>query len=292
LKSWILAARPKTLLAGIVPVWLGCELGWRLEGLFDGWLAGCTLLSAVGIQVATNFFNDAIDFEKGADGEARVGPRRVTASGDLSSKQVMAGGVMVLFGACLLALPLIQARGWPILAIGLPSLYFSYGYTGGPLPLAYRGLGELFVILFFGLVAVAGTFFVQTGMWSAEAMVLGVQVGCLSTVLIAVNNLRDVEEDRASEKRTLAVRFGKRFARAEIAVLSLVPVLLGVYWVVVAGMPGAGWVTLGILPLTLVLIVGILKTEPGPAYNRFLGMSAAQLLLFGVLFSIGLKVGV
>ncbi|MEM7145411.1 MAG: 1,4-dihydroxy-2-naphthoate octaprenyltransferase [Verrucomicrobiota bacterium] len=291
MKSWILAARPKTLLAGVVPVWLGCALAWRLGGVFDGWLALCTLLSALGIQVATNLFNDAIDFEKGADGAGRVGPRRVTASGDLSGRAVMGGGVLVLLVACALAVPLIQARGWPILAIGIPSLYFSYGYTGGPMPLAYRGMGELFVILFFGLVAVTGTYFVQTGDWSWEAMVLGFQVGCLSTVMIAVNNLRDVDEDRASGKRTLAVRWGKDFARKEIMWLSFAAILSGGHWVYgEEGLWAAGVWPLAMLPLTLVMVAGVFREEPGPKYNRFLGMAAGQLLLFAVLFTIGLGV--
>lgn len=272
-------------------MWLGCVLAWRFEGAFLGWLALCTLLSALAIQVATNLFNDAIDFEKGADGDLRLGPRRVTASGDLKSKYVMGGGIIALVAACGFAIPLIEARGWPILVIGLPSLYFSFGYTGGPMPLAYRGLGELFVILFFGLVAVAGAYFVQTGEWSWAATVLGFQVGCLSTVMIAVNNLRDIDEDRASGKRTLAVRWGKSFARKEIMFLSLAALLTGGYWVLVEGeIWGAGVWPLVMLPLTLALVLGVFREEPGPVYNRFLGMGVGQLLAFAVLFSVGLGV--
>lgn len=137
---------------------------------------------------------------------------------------------LMLVIAAVLAAPLIDARGMPILLIGLPSLYFCFGYTGGPLPLAYHGLGELFVILFFGLVAVTGTAFVQTGEWYVDALHAGLQIGCLSTVLIAINNLRDVEEDTRSAKRTLAVRFGKTFARIEIVTLIVAAHALGVHW--------------------------------------------------------------
>ena len=150
LKSCALAARPKTLPAAIVPVWAGCVLAWKLGGVFDPWLAGCTLIGAVAIQIATNFFNDAIDSMKGADTKTRLGPVRVTASGLLPPRTVMrvAGGFLAV--ALLCGVFIYQERGWPIVLIGLPSLFLAYGYTGGPFPLAYRGMGELFVIVFFG----------------------------------------------------------------------------------------------------------------------------------------------
>ena len=227
LASWLIAIRPKTLLAGLVPVWLGSVLAHVFTGEATWLMGGLILVSCLCIQIATNLFNDVIDFEKGADTEARKGSKRVTQSGLITRKSVWAAAVIFSLLACLFAIPLIMARGWPVVAIGIPSLYFAFGYTGGPLPLAYRGLGELFVILFFGLVAVAGTYYVQSGMWSWQPIVLGLQVGMLSTVLIAVNNLRDIDEDAAASKRTLAVRFGKRFARFEIAFLSIFPILMG-----------------------------------------------------------------
>jgi hypothetical protein len=167
-KACFLAARPKTLPAAIVPVWTGCVLAWKLAGVFDLTLALCTLGGSVAIQIATNFFNDAIDAKKGADTARRLGPLRVTASGLLKSQTVMGLATGFLGLAFLCGVVLYQARGWPILAIGVPSLFFSYGYTGGPFPLAYRGLGELFVIGFFGLVAVTGTVFIQLGTWPPE----------------------------------------------------------------------------------------------------------------------------
>lgn len=283
-KPWLLAARPKTLPAAVVPVWLGSVLAWMLDQAFSPWLTACTLGSAVAIQVATNLFNDAIDFGKGADTEKRLGPVRITASGMASPRSVVVAGAAALVVAVGLAFPLVLARGWPILAIGLPSLYFSFGYTGGPVPLAYRGLGELFVILFFGLVAVAGTFFVQTGRWGVESAMLGLQVGALSTALIAVNNLRDIEEDRRSGKRTLAARFGLRFGRVEIATLMLAPHALGVFWVT-SGRPMLFLLPLLAAPLALHLIFQVSRFPPGPVYNRVLALSGAQLILFGALFT-------
>lgn len=281
LKSYLLAARPKTLPAAAVPVWVGCVLAREVAGSID-WLLGlCTLLGALCIQIATNFFNDAVDAEKGADTEARLGPRRVTASGLLSRRAVHCGAVTFLALACLAAIPLIQERGWPIIAIGLPSLYLSYGYTGGPFPLAYRGLGELFVILFFGLVAVGGAYFVQTGGWGWEVAVLGFQTGLLSAVLIAINNLRDVHEDRLSGKRTLAVRFGPRFVQRLVAGMIVAAMLLtiagrwyGAQWLFVLSLP---WFLLG-----LAVARGLRRTPPGPAYNLYLALAALQLVLFAV----------
>jgi len=285
LKSWILAARPKTLPAAVAPVWAGCVLAWVLTGEWSWWLAVCTLLSASAIQIATNFFNDAVDYRKGADTAARLGPTRVTASGMLSEGAVMWIACGFLLVACVLAIPLIAARGWPILAIGVPSLYFSFGYTGGPLPLAYRGLGELFVMLFFGLIAVTGTTFVQTGDWHIEAVVLGLQIGAISTALIGINNLRDVDEDRTTNKRTLAVRMGETFARAEISALFALAILLGGYWLLAE----LRWMAL--LPSAIalpgaVIVMGVWKNAPSARYNRYLALCGMSLLLFALLFQV------
>lgn len=281
----VLAARPKTLPAAVVPVWLGCVLAWKLSGSFDAWLAGCTLASALCIQVATNFFNDAIDHRKGADTERRLGPIRVTASGLMTPEAVMrwAFGCAVLaagFGAVL-----FRARGWPVVAIGVPSLFLAYGYTGGPVPLAYRGLGELFVLVFFGWVAVAGTVFVQTGGWPVESLLLGSQVGLLSAVLISINNIRDAAEDATTGKRTLAVRMGPRYG-------------LALVWleVKVAGFLGLGWMffelpyfAIASAPVFLIgmrILWGLISIDPGPAMNRLLAMGGVQLLFFAAAFHI------
>ncbi len=225
--SAFLAARPKTLSASLIPVWAGCMVVDKLTGDWNLKLALFTFFSTLCIQIACNFFNDAIDHKKQADTAKRTGPTRMTASGALSHRTVMLIGGVFLLTACLLAMPLIELRGWPIIAIGIPSLYFAYGYTGGPWPLAYKGLGEIFVVLFFGLVAVLGTILVQVGADPVVAgtniptlavynagIVLGIQCGLLCAVMISVNNIRDRKEDLTTGKQTLAVRLGDGRARA------------------------------------------------------------------------------
>jgi 1,4-dihydroxy-2-naphthoate octaprenyltransferase len=283
LKSVILAARPKTLPAAVVPVWAGCVLAWKLTGSFDAWLAFFTLAGAICIQIATNFFNDAIDAGKGADTEKRLGPMRVTSSGLMSRRAVMgwAGAFLLLAFGC--GVPLFLARGWPMLAIGVPSLFLAYGYTGGPWPLAYRGLGEAFVILFFGFVAVCGTVFVQTGMWPKEAFLLGGQIGLLSAVLISINNLRDREEDATTGKRTLAVRFGRNFAIATIWFELKLAAFLGLGWFAF-GQPLLVIASAPVLLLGLRILFGIFLTPPGPGYNRLLAVAGVQLLFFAAAF--------
>lgn len=274
-KAWLLAARPKTLPAAVVPTWSGCLLAWQLTGGFDLRLAVLTVLGAIFIQIATNFFNDVIDAEKGADTAARIGPQRATVSGLLSRRAMYSGAFFTLSLAVICGVFLLQERGWPILLIGIPSLYLSYGYTGGPLPLAYRGLGEAFVILFFGLVAVMGTVFVQTGGWPWQGAVLGLQVGLLSAVLIAVNNYRDLEEDRAADKRTIVVRWGRPLVARLIYFMTLLPALL------VLLLQGVGvW-----FAVSFVLAVGFLFLErhflrPDGVSSKLLGFSAVHLILF------------
>ncbi|MFM2168184.1 MAG: 1,4-dihydroxy-2-naphthoate octaprenyltransferase [Verrucomicrobiota bacterium] len=277
--DWIAAARPKTLGAAIAPVAVGWALAVKVAGKADTKLALCTLGSCMALQVATNFFNDALDSLKGADTKARIGPRRITASGRASPGMVKLAAWVMLGLATLLALPLFELRGTPILAIGLPSLYFCFGYTGGPVPLAYRGLGELFVILFFGLVAVTGTVFVLTGEWLEYGLIAGVQIGCLSTVLIAINNLRDAAEDGRTGKRTLAVRFGTGFAKAEIVLLILAAHAAGFYWFQ-EGLEHAFTMPFVTLPIGLFVSWRVLVESPGPGHNRLLAISGVQLLAF------------
>lgn len=274
MKAWLLASRPKTLPAAVVPVWAGCLYADHLTGNFDLRLALLTLLGAVFIQIATNFFNDVIDSEKGTDTAARLGPQRMTASGKLSPKVVYAAAFLMLAAASVVGVLLFLERGWWMIAIGLPSLYLSYGYTGGPFPLAYRAMGEVFVILFFGLIAVGGTVFVQTGEWMKGAFILGLQIGLLSAVLIAINNFRDLKEDRAAGKNTIVVRFGRPVVRSLIVVMTLAPAIL------VLGHGVEGWVpaALGVgFIFTMVNLIGLRKGEPSSA---LLGLAALHLILF------------
>lgn len=281
MKSFLLAARPKTLPAAVVPVWVGCVLTYHLT---DGWdirLALYTVMGAIWIQIATNFFNDAIDADKGADTEARLGPTRATASGRLSRRTVYISAVVCLLFAALCGVPLVMERGWVMLVIGLPSFYLAYGYTGGPLPLAYKGLGELFVILFFGVMAVMGTVFVQTGQWYLEALIVGVAIGCLSAILISVNNLRDVDEDRSNGKNTLAVKWGRARSLRLLSTMSRVP------YVLILAVLGFQWGVLWFFPALLLGLVvegRVARTQPGVVYNKYLALSALQLVLFAIAF--------
>jgi len=277
MKSFFLAARPKTLPAAIVPVWVGCVLSVFLTGTWDMRLAFFTVMGSIWIQIATNFFNDAIDSDKGADTEARLGPVRATASGQLSRRTVYISAIVCLLLAAGFGYPLFVERGWPMLVIGLPSFYLAYGYTGGPWPLAYKGLGELFVILFFGVVAVMGTVFVQIGMWPIESLIAGLAIGCLSAVLISINNLRDVDEDRGNQKNTLAVQWGRKSALRLLFFVTTIP------YVLVATLFQGKLELLWFLPpliLGFLIVKWVKRTPPGPVYNKYLALSAVQLILF------------
>lgn len=283
MKSWILAARPKTLPAAIAPVWVGCVLSWKMQGFWHPWWAFCTVMGAIFIQIATNLFNDAIDAAKGADTQNRQGPLRVTASGLISSRAVyvVAGLFLLLALAC--GVVLFQAAGWPILWIGIPSLYLAYGYTGGPVPLAYRGLGEMFVVAFFGIIAVAGTVLVQTGEWRQEAMLLGFQVGLLSAVLISINNLRDREEDATTGKNTMAVRLGPMGARILIWLEIKVAAFSGLFW----WKHQLPWLVLATIPLWtlgMFLCFAIFTRPADQRLNRLLALAGIQLILFAAFF--------
>lgn len=276
IRAWVLAARPKTLSAAIVPVLMGTALAPRVHWpMFFYALAGAVL-----IQIATNFFNDALDFKKGADTSERLGPVRVTQAGLIGPSTVMRGAVVCLIGAALCGIPIMLRGGWPMLVVGLLSMAMAYAYTGGPYPLAYHGLGELFVILFFGLIAVGGTYYLHTLQLTREAMLAGLSAGSLATVLIVINNLRDVESDRKSAKKTLAVRFGERFARGEVAVFALLP------FVAVAFIEFRLLITLLALPLAIALIVRVSRSR-GAELNRCLGMAGALQCAFGILFVAG-----
>ncbi|MEJ6567594.1 MAG: 1,4-dihydroxy-2-naphthoate octaprenyltransferase [Akkermansiaceae bacterium] len=274
MKSWFLASRPKTLPAALVPVWSGALLAWQLTGEFDLRLAILTVLGAVFIQIATNFFNDVIDAEKGADTEARLGPQRATASGLLSRRAVYLGAGLMLLLASIVGWLLFLERGWWIIAIGVPSLYLSYGYTGGPLPLAYRGLGEVFVILFFGLIAVGGTVFIQTGQWLAESWILGLQIGFLSAALIAINNYRDLEEDRAVQKRTIVVRFGRPKVKMLILAMTVLPYLL------ILAHEISGWFITASIPGLLFFVIVYRLISPSRVPAALLGIAALHLIVF------------
>jgi 1,4-dihydroxy-2-naphthoate octaprenyltransferase len=285
-RAWVLAARPPTLSAAVVPVLVGTacavgEVGFRVgPGL--GALGGAILL-----QIAANFANDVFDYEKGADTAERLGPVRAVQAGLLTPDAVRRGLYVVLALALLVGVYLTAVAGVVVVAIGLASMTAAVAYTGGPYPLGYHGLGDLFVMLFFGFVAVLGTTFVELGRVTPLALWSSVPVGALATAILVVNNLRDIATDRVAGKRTLAVRWGEGGARAEYAGL-----LLAAYAVPV-GLLLAGRATRTVLLplLTLPLAVRLFRRvsrERGRALNPLLGGTAKLLLLYGVLFAVGI----
>jgi 1,4-dihydroxy-2-naphthoate octaprenyltransferase len=284
-KQWLLAVRPKTLSAAVVPVMAGSALAAHEPAAVTWWVFFCALFGAVLIQVATNLINDALDFKKGADTGARLGPIRVTQAGLISADAVMRMAWTCLVMAALFGIPLLYRGGWPMLIVGLSSIVAAYAYTGGPYPLAYHGLGELFVIIFFGFVAVGGTFYAHSLQLTRSALLAGFAVGALATVLIVINNLRDVESDRASNKRTLAVRFGEGFARLEIAFFALAPF---------AAIAVMAWMRtqygflmpLAALPFAIFLLVRVARSR-GAELNRCLAIAGGLQWAFGILFVLG-----
>jgi 1,4-dihydroxy-2-naphthoate octaprenyltransferase len=283
LKNWWLAARPKTLFASIGPVVIGTALAAR-DGGFHAAAALAALLGAISIQVGTNFANDYFDYHQGADTAARKGPTRAVQAG-LISPAAMWRATLVAFGVTgLICVYLVTRAGWPLAVVGTLSVACGLGYTASRFSLAYLGLGDLFVLVFFGPVAVAGTHYVQTLRLSPSAVVAGLAPGCISVGILVVNNLRDIAEDARANKRTLAVRYGAEFARWEytlcMVVASLVPVILWWQW----GFAPA------ILAASLALLPGFLLARQlwrrdGPTLNPILAQTAGVLLLFTLVIS-------
>ncbi|MCX2728309.1 1,4-dihydroxy-2-naphthoate polyprenyltransferase [Thermomicrobium sp. 4228-Ro] len=287
-RVWWLGTRPATLVAAVGPVLVGTAVGVREAGAVR-WLPFlAALAAAILIQVGTNYANDLFDYLKGADRPERVGPARITARGLVTAGQ-MRWAVGLTFGAAaLLGLYLVWVGGWPILAIGLASIAAGILYTAGPWPLGYIGLGDLFVFVFFGLVAVGGSAYLQTGSLSVLALAAAVPVGALITAILVVNNLRDIPTDRAAGKRTLAVRIGERATRWQYTVLVLgaylVPLLLWISgWT--GPTPLLAWLT---LPLAVRLVRVVLSGVQGAALNPVLKRTGQLQLLFAALFAVGL----
>lgn len=286
LKTWLMAARPKTLTAALVPVMVGTALAYGLG--VGRWLpALAALVGAMLIQIGTNLTNDYYDFKKGADTAERLGPKRVTQSGLIAPGTVLASALLCFGLAVVTGIYLVVVGGWPIVAIGLASVLAGYAYTGGPFPLGYNGLGDVFVFIFFGLVAVPGTFYVQALTVGPAAWWAAIPVGAIGTALLVVNNLRDASTDVKAGKRTLVVRFGTTMGKAEYVLL-----LVAAYATPLA-MWGLGlaspWVLLALLsvPVAVPPLKQVLGAE-GAALNPALGGTARLQLVFGVLFSAGL----
>lgn len=281
-----LTARPKTLSAAVIPVMVATALVHFEGKAVTPWISIFAVFSAVFIQVGTNFVNDALDFKKGADTETRLGEARAAQSGWFSASKVLAMGIAFFGLALVLGIPLVWLGGWPILLVGLLSLAMGYCYTGGPYPLAYVGLGDLFVILFFGLVAVGGVYFLQTRTLDLAAMVAGLQVGMLATVLIAINNLRDLDQDKLVGKKTFAVRVGPIWGRREVVLLLVLSFALNVFWLF-QGATFAALLPLLAIPPAIRVVSTLINTQAGREYNRLLALGAFVHMLFGVMLSVG-----
>lgn len=268
---WIAATRPKTLPIAVSPVVAGIALAVTETGQLAWIIAAATLLCAIGIQIGTNLYNDASDFERGTDTDERVGPARATAQGWFTARQVKAAAHLTFLAAFLIGVLLSLFRGgWEIFLLGVTSLAAGYAYTSGPRPIAYGPFGELFVLLFFGIAAVTGSYYLQTLTFGVSAVLLGIAIGLPAAAVLLLNNYRDLETDRLAGRRTLCHYLERPGARIAYAVFMLAPI--PIYFLM--PFPGQPWPVLAGLPIALVLIRKLYKTPSGPALNPMLGMTA------------------
>ena len=286
LAIWISAARPRTLGAAFAPVFVGACLAYG-DGVLDLAVVAACFAGAVAIQIGTNFANDYFDFLKGADTEERVGPVRATAAGWVTPAQMRLATLLAFAALIPPAVYLILAAGWPLVVIGIASVICGIAYTGGPYPLAYLGLGDLFVLVFFGPVAVGGTYYAQALTVPTTALVAGLMPGLIATALLAVNNLRDVHTDRVANKRTLAVRFGETFARLEIALCLFVPIVVLPVALVTSTGSHVGALACLLMVAPAAVITRRAWSEEGRALIPVLENIGKTLVLHSILFGFG-----
>jgi 1,4-dihydroxy-2-naphthoate octaprenyltransferase len=287
-KIWLMAARVRTLPAAIAPVLVGTAIAQALDDRFDVFRFLAALLGALFIQVGTNLSNDYSDARRGADTEDRLGPVRVTAGGLVPPSQVLLATYITFGFAVLCGLYLVATAGYELLIVGVLSIAAGVLYTGGPRPYGYEGLGEVFVFIFFGLAAVAGSTFTQIERWPWEAIAYAVPVGLLASAILVVNNVRDMDTDRRVGKRTLAVRLGREKTRRMYAVMvygafltALIPWAFG---------PLSAWTALCLLaiPLAAKLVRTVSSHTDGPTLNGALAGTGQLQLVFCVLLSAGI----
>jgi len=281
-----MASRPKTLWAALSPVIIGTAMAYGADG-FHLYSAIVALFGALMIQIGTNFANDYFDFKKGIDQKGRLGPTRVTQTGLVSPSTMKKAIVIAFCMASLAGIYLVWRGGLPIVVIGLLSILFGVLYTGGPYPLGYNGLGDIFVLIFFGPIAVGGTYYVQVLDISSESIIAGFAPGLFSVAILTVNNLRDIKSDTIAGKKTLQVRFGEEFSRFEylfcILLSASVPVFL-YYW---EGTHPFSTISILIIPLALPSIRRVFILSSSPEFNDVLSVTGKLLLLYSILFSIG-----
>lgn len=287
-QSWILASRPRTLPAALVPVMVGSALAAH-DGKFNFIYSFVALLCSILIQVGTNFTNDLYDYLKGADNENRKGPLRVLVSQLISKKEMTIGIILVFSAAFLLGLYLVYATSWVILIVGIVSILAGLAYTAGPFPLAYNGLGDLFVFIFFGLVGTCGTYFLHHQNITSQSIIASIPVGALITNILVVNNYRDIKEDKEAGKYTLAVKLGEIFSFYQYLVLSLLAFLVPLIFFALYNYHFLILLPLISLPIIFKLIK-MLNSKNVDELNKALELTAKESALFGLLFSIGLIV--
>lgn len=287
IKIWVQAARPQTLAAAFVPVFVGIALALN-DGVFD-WLPSLVALTcALLIQVGTNFANDYFDFKKGADTEERIGFERATATGLVSARQMLIATIITMGLAFLFGLYLVWHAGWVILLIGILSLICGILYTGGPFPLGYNGLGDLFVFIFFGIVAVMGTYYINALEWSATSFWASLAIGALSTNILVVNNLRDIEQDRPAGKNTIGVLFGENALRVEYMIMLLLALAIPSHLFFRLDYSWPAFLPYLTIPAAIILLKQIWTETDKRKLNKTLERTAQFMALFGILFSIGI----
>jgi 1,4-dihydroxy-2-naphthoate polyprenyltransferase len=285
-RIWILASRPRTLPAAIAPVLVGTALA-AAEDEFRVLPFVAALVGSIFIQIGTNLSNDYSDARRGADTEERLGPVRVTAGGLMPPRHVLVGTYVAFAVAVAAGLYLAAVAGWELLVVGVASILAGVLYTGGPRPYGYEGLGELFVFVFFGIVAVVGSYYVQTEELRWEAFALAVPVGLLSSAILVVNNVRDIDTDRRAGKRTLAVRLGRERARRLFVAMIVLSFAAPVATFALGGLTAWLLVTLAALPLAVPLIQTVSSRSDGPALNAALAGTGRLLAVFSLLLSAG-----
>lgn len=284
LKLWWLAARPKTLPAAAAPVIIGTAMAFASGG-FHLISAIAALFGALFIQIGTNLANDYFDFKKGSDRDDRLGPTRVTQAGLISPQSVKKLTIGAFSIAFLIGIFLVYRAGMPIVVIGLSSILFGVLYTGGKYPIGYIGLGEVFVFIFFGPVAVGGTYYVQTLTITNDVLIAGLVPGLLSSAILVVNNLRDIESDRISGKKTLAVRFGATFSKLQFSLFVLGSALIPFYFYSKSGN------SFHLIPIILLIpslfLVKNIYQKTGQELNNLLAQTGKLLFVYSLLFTLG-----
>ena len=284
--NWLSAARPQTLAAALVPVLTGAALALH-DGLFRWDTTTVALFCAFGIQIGTNFANDYFDFIKGADTPDRIGFERATASGLIPPREMMRAVIIVMSVSFFAGLYLVWVGGWIVLVVGLLSLLFGILYTGGPYPLGYNGLGDIFVFIFFGIVAVTTTYYVNALEWSMDSLIASFPIGALCVNILVVNNLRDVEQDKVTGKRTLGVLFGESWLKAEYIFMVVIGYITPTFMYFGYGFSAAIFLPLLSLPFAVLLVRQILFNRDKRLLNKTLERTSQLMILYGVLFAAG-----